>query len=272
MGTKLKLYTRREMGDELFEVIGPDGNVILNHSGKTYPPLSENISRNLIGDLNHIAERYDDKKAPETKEEVYGNIIDRLSGIDLHQSFSYCLISSLMEYEEQQMDAQLDVDSQIQWDRLFRMNAPENGGELELNSTKKARVVFEGKWKNFGLNYAQSIEDMEENGAEMVSEDIVTEITGMVVSLHISKIVAVDILYNFFDHFSITIPILWVSGKINDEDFISSYYALNYGIAIDDLDEEAYEEPRFLMNRLLHLKTIIWGYQWKDQSLPCVNY
>ena len=84
--------------------------------------------------------------------------------------------------------------------------------------------------------------------------------------------IAVDILYNFFDYFSISIPILWVSGKINDEDFIAAYYALQYGVAIYELDEEAYEEPRFLMNRLLFLKTILWGYQWKDQSLPSVNY
>jgi hypothetical protein len=83
---------------------------------------------------------------------------------------------------------------------------------------------------------------------------------------------AVDIFYNFFEYFSISTPILWVSGKLNDEDFIACYWALQYGVDIEDLTEEEYEEPRFLMNRLLYLKTILWGYDWKDQSLPCLNF
>ena len=161
---------------------------------------------------------------------------------------------------------------QIQWDRLFRMNIVPNGGDLELNSTKKARDFFEDKWINFGLNYSQSIEEMKENGVQLVSEDIVNRINNLVDVMQFSHKIAVDILYNFFDYFSISIPILWVSGKINDEDYIAAYYVLQYGVDIYEIDEEAYEEPRFLMNRLLFLKTILWGYQWKDQSLPCVNY
>ena len=92
------------------------------------------------------------------------------------------------------------------------------------------------------------------------------------VSMDISKRVAVNILYNFFEYFSITIPILWVNGKITDEDFISSYWALEFGVDISEMDEEDYEQPRFLMNRLLYLKTILWGYDWKDQTLPCIDF
>ena len=112
---------------------------------------------------------------------------------------------------------------------------------------------------------------MEENGVELLSDEIIEQAEALLVELHISQKVAVDILHIFFDTVSITLPILWVTGKINDEDYIKSFYVLNYGIDIDAIDKDAYEEPRFLLNRLLYLKTIIWGYQWKNQSLPCWN-
>ena len=113
---------------------------------------------------------------------------------------------------------------------------------------------------------------MEANEVKFVSEELVKTVRGLVDELAFSHKIAVDILYNFFDYFSITIPVLWVSGKINDEDFIAGYYALNYGVDIYELDEETYEEPRFLMNRLLYFKTILWGYLWKDETLPCLNF
>jgi hypothetical protein len=268
----MEIYTRREISENLFEIIGPHGEAIRNHNDKKYTFLSENISRNLIGDLNSILEKYLKKELTQTSESILNNILAGLSGVELRESFCYCLLSSLMEYEEQQMDAQLDIETQIQRDRLFRLNTLENGGNLELNATKKARAFFKDKWKNFGLNNSQSFDEMEADYDEIVSEEIVIQISEIAEKMHISKKVAVEILSNFFDYFSITIPILWVNGIINDEDFISGYYALNYGTSLNDLDEEAYEEPQFLMNRLLYLKTIIWGYQWKDQTLPCFHY
>jgi hypothetical protein len=266
-------YKRKEINENLFEVIGLDGTTLKNHNDKLYPNLSENISRNLIGDLNDITEKYIEKESSaKSTEEELNILLTKVCGDMLRESFGYCLISSLIEYEEQQTDAQLDVYEQLQWDRLFRFNAAENGGTLELEATEKAIAFFGNNWRNFGLNYCDDFNEMEQNGVELVSDEIVEQVESLVAELHISQKVAVNILYNFFDTISITLPILWVSGKINDEDYIKSFYALNYGIDIDSIDEDAYEEPRFLMNRLLYLKTIIWGYQWKDQSLPCVNF
>jgi hypothetical protein len=266
-------YKRKEINENLFEVIGLDGTTLKNHNEKAYPNLSENISRNLIGDLNATAEKYTEKESnAKSNEEALNILLTRVCGDMLRESFAYSLISSLMEYEEQQMDAQLEIYEQLQWDRLFRLNSAENGGILELAATEKARAFFGNNWRNFGLNYCDGFNEMEGNGVELVSDEIIEQAEVLLAELHISQKVAVDILHNFFDTISITLPILWVSGKINDEDYINSFYALNYGIDIDAMDEDAHEEPRFLMNRLLYLKTIIWGYQWKDQSLPCVNF
>ena len=269
----MQIYNRKELAENLYEVLEADGTVLKNHNGKPYPHLSENISRNLTEDLNEIASKY--YKVPNSEDEVeealFNNVLARVSGEEKRQSFGYCLLSSLIEYQDARLDVEIDVEMQIQWDRLFRMNSIPNGGELELNANQKARDFFENNWQNFDLNYCQSFEEMEASEVKFVSEELDKTVRGLVDELAFSHKIAVDILYNFFDYFSITIPVLWVSGKINDEDFIAGYYALNYGLDIYELDEEAYEEPRFLMNRLLYFKTILWGYMWKDETLPCME-
>ncbi len=269
----MQIYTLKEITENSFEVIGSDGTILKNHNNKPYPYLSENISRNLIQDLNDIAKRYykTNENNKEIENAVFNNLLVGISGEVLRESFAYCLISTMMEYAEVNIGAELEVVEHIQWDRLFRLNINPNGGELEMNATKKARDFFNGKWKNFGLNYSKSFEEMNENNIEFVSDDLTNEIQKLVDELKFSHKIAVNILYNFFEYFSISIPILWISGKINDHDFIKAYWALQYGSDIAELNEEEYEEPRFLMNRLLFLKTILWGYLWEDETLPGIN-
>jgi hypothetical protein len=270
----MEIYTRKEISENAFQVLDSDGNTLKNHNGKPYPTLSTNISSNLIGDLNDICKKYY-KTNEDTEirdENLFNNVLAKLSGEELRESFAYCLLSSLIEYEEQKMDIELEFEGQMQWDRLFRLNNSSNTGILELNKTQKARAYFDCKWKNFGLNYSRNLEEMNADQIEFVSDEIIQEIKVIVDSMDISKRVAVNILYNFCEYFSITIPILWVAGKITDEDFVSSYWALQYGTDIAELNQTNFEEPRFLMNRLLYLKTILWGYDWKDQTLPCINY
>lgn len=110
------------------------------------------------------------------------------------------------------MDLELEFEEQMQWDRLFRLNLSSDTGSLELNKTQKARDFFNEKWKNFGLNYYKSLEEMHKKEIEFVSDEIIQDVKKMVDSLTISKKVAVNVLYNFFEYFSIAIPILWVSG------------------------------------------------------------
>jgi hypothetical protein len=58
--------------------------------------------------------------------------------------------------------------------------------------------------------------------------------------------------------------------KIGEIFFLKIYLGQDW-IDIYELDEEAYEESRFLMNRLLYFSTILWGYLWNDETLPCVE-
>ena len=109
---------------------------------------------------------------------------------------------------------------------------------------------------------------MEHEDVEFVPEVTVKKIESSVKMMSPAELIMVNLLYNFFDYFSITIPVLWVSGKIGDEDFIAAYWALHREEDLYELNEEEYEFPRFLMNRLLFLKTLRYSYQWGDESLP----
>ena len=174
----MQIYNRKELAENLYEVLESDGTVLKNHNGKPYPHLSENISRNLTEDLNEIASKY--YKVSDSEEEVeealFNNVLARVSGEEKRQSFGYCLLSSLIEYQDARLDVEIDVEMQIQWDRLFRMNSIPNGGELELNANQKASGFFENNWQNFDLNYCQSFEEMEENEVKFVSEELVKKL------------------------------------------------------------------------------------------------
>lgn len=154
----MEIYTIKELSENAYDILGSNGIILKNHNDKVYPNLSENISRILIGDLNVIAEKYTEKESSAKSDEEALNVrLSQACGDMLRESFGYCLISSLIEYEEQQMDAQLDVYEQLQWDRLFRLNPYENGGILELEATEKVRDFFGNNWRNFGLNYCDGV-------------------------------------------------------------------------------------------------------------------
>ncbi len=68
-------FKRKEINENFFEVIVLDGTALKNHNDKAYPILSENISRNLIGDLNAIAEKYSEKESNAKSDEAALNIL-----------------------------------------------------------------------------------------------------------------------------------------------------------------------------------------------------
>lgn len=267
------VYKREEITPGIYKVLGADGTVLKNHNNKPYPHLSENISRNLIGDLNEINVKNRKQILQNTsKEEAAMEImLHNSSSIELNESLFYCIISTLIEFDEPNLDVQIELEHQIQWDRLFRLTPGPPHLLTELKNTEKAREFFGKEYVDLPLNYCQSIDEMEVNGIDLVPEEIVDKVADLIKDMSLAERIMVDILYNLYEYFSITIPILWVAGKIGDEDFIAAYYALNRQVDIYEMDEDEYEEPRFEMNRLLYLKILKYGYRNKDETLPCVN-
>ena len=43
----MEIYTRKEINENTFEVLGSDGSTLKNHNVKPFPILFENISRDL---------------------------------------------------------------------------------------------------------------------------------------------------------------------------------------------------------------------------------
>jgi hypothetical protein len=87
----MQIYIRKELSENSYEVLGSDGTVLMNHKGKSFLNLSENISRNLISDLNYIATKY--YQLPEGDEDIeelmYNHVLATISGEELRQSFEY---------------------------------------------------------------------------------------------------------------------------------------------------------------------------------------
>lgn len=76
------------------------------------------------------------------------------------------------------------------------------------------------------------------------------------------------LVYKYLDSFSATLPLFWVSGKINEDYLVNAYWVFNKGVHPDRLNKLDYEEVAYIKNRFLFLKIIKWAYQWGEESLP----
>ena len=226
-------------------MLGLDGTVLKNHNDKPYPLLSGRISQILIDDLNDIGKK------------------------QLNISLAYSLISTMMEYKELEIrEYDLRIDLLIQWDRLFRFNPGPPLVLLEYKYTEKAREYLGEKWTNNSLNYCSSLEEMEESGCGFVPDETVQIIQNIFNSMNFAEQFTVDLLYQFENKVSITLPVLWVIQVITNEELIGGDWALNDGVDVYELDEVEKEHMKYYKQRLSFLRAILEGYKDKDKSLP----
>ena len=260
-------YTLKSIHENSFLVIAPDGEVIKNHFGNPFPPLSENISRNLCDDLNYIFQKNQDRPCGEFQDgQKMSSFVGEWYPDELRESFAYCVISTMMEAKGCTFD--LDVSTLIQWDRVFRLSPHPITAHIELSVLKLPLQHLKSSRVNLALNYSQSLEEMHQEGVPFVPDDVVNEINDLFQAMPPVERLIVDLVYQYMDQFSITLPILWVAGKFNESKLVDAYWTLVHGVIPDDLSEIDYEPVRFLKNRLLFLKVIKWGYMWEDDSLP----
>lgn len=261
-------YKLQKVLEDRFLIIGPDGKAIRNHLDNPYPVLSENISRNLCDDLNAINKknRILIEKNKDNTDKEFELFHHEFLGNELRESLAYCVISTMMESSNNTFE--IDLKTIIQWDRVYRLNPGPPKLLLELAILEKAKSLLNFEWVNLQLNYASSIEEMEAEEAEFVSEEIITELSNIVNEMTPVDRFICNLVYNFMDCFSITFPILWVAGKINEDYLVDVFWVFVNGENPEEIEEDAYEEVRFLKNRLLYLKAIKWGYSWNDETLP----
>lgn len=261
-------YTLKNISETLFVIIGPNGNVITNHLDEEFPPLSNNIAQTLCDDLNDINEANRGFLNANVKDEDKDLILfeNEIMGNELRESFVYCVISTMMEANGNSFD--LDIRTCVQWDRVFRLSPGPPDLQLEIAVLADVKKYFNEDWVNLQLNYSQSIDEMLHDGIDFVPDQIINKLYSIIAVMSPVERFIIDLLYNYIDKISITLPILWVAGKLDEDGLVDAYWVFQHGIHPNELDKEGNSRVRFLKNRLLYLKIIKWGYMWNDESLP----
>jgi hypothetical protein len=225
------VYFRIDSENDIFSVKDSQGQKIKTHRSNTLNNLLEKIARILADDLNSI----------------YNSNFKK----DLRSSFCYCALSTFQENGDKLNSRSLDIKSLIQWDRIFRFNPSPNTMKMEIKSCKPIIDFFGDKYVDLQLNYAESLEEMEENGISKVPENTSEIIENIFEHLSPKNKFLVDLIANYTDNFSISATTLFIAGKIKIDAFLNAYFALNY---YEDPKLKKFQDYRkFLKARLSYL-------------------
>jgi hypothetical protein len=230
-----------------------------NHLGRAYLPLSQKVAEGLVKDINEILPlkfQLDEKK-PKIKlsyEEVLNH--PRFREIRKAQekiSFAVCVHNTLLEVKDD-TGFRLEVHPVIQWDFLYRMS-PGPREKMEQMQAAAEAIQWLGKdWVDLPANYASSVEEMEADEVPFVPQVILDRLHRALVTMTLEELVAVWVLYDSFNRFSITLPILWVKGFISGATLEDSYYVMASGFSPKEIRKFRKEEGDFLRRRLGFLR------------------
>ena len=123
------------------------------------------------------------------------------------------------------------IEEMIQWDRCYRLE-PDPRWQHEQKKSITCVIDFlkknEIQWMDLRLNYAESLEEMKENDDDEVPADIVEIISSLYKKMSDLQKFFTLALDNFSMELSITLPILFVSGKITIDEFIDGFMHFQY--------------------------------------------
>lgn len=250
--TMANRFSLKEDSSGMFRIVQDNGSELQNHRQKIYPPLSEPIANALCTDFNEIFTAENNVEA------------DQFNDL-LRNSFGYCVISTMMHANERSFE--LDIETSVQWDQVFRLNPGPPLLLSELSVLEKPKEQLKSEWVNLTLNYSSSIEEMKENEDEFVPEEIIQELNSIIREFQPAELFTVELLTHYF-RFGITIPILWIAGKIDDETLVKVYSVFTHQLDPDDWSAGFEAQMNFTCDRLRYLKLILEGYRKGDASLP----
>ncbi len=209
-----------------------------NHKNKPFNPFKQEIAQLLCDDLNEI---FDSGRN------------------ELIKSFVYCALSTFSNYEkDQDFESNFDLPTCIQWDLVYRIP----GGNPLLHHLQKNAVKpvidFLGKdYEDLSPNYGQSFEDMKDLEIEFVSEKLVQRITDVYSAFDHYQLFTVDLLFQFYNQTSISLPILWVANKITSTELQYTSPFFEGEKEIDQFSKEETEQLNFYIKRLDNLKLLL---------------
>lgn len=235
------------------------GKPMETHLGTVYPPLSEALALVLKQDINEIINvnfflKEGKKSIVLNPEEVLGRA--DFSEIRKHQerqSFSVCVENTLIEMGND-ASFNLPIRELIQWDMLYRMSADPRAKMDQVIVCAPAIEWLGQDWKDLSGNYCGSLEEMEADGVPFVEEPLIARIEELWESLSYSEKVTVWFLFEFFQRYSITLPILWVKDQIDGEVLEDAYYVLASDFSEKEIRKMKKEEGDFVQRRLRFLR------------------
>jgi|GEM_PF-2953382 len=243
--------------------------VLKNHLGTTYPPLFNDTAEILVAELNEIIamDTYLVNKNDTTIALSPEEVINHPNYAEIRkkqemQSFSVCVHNTLLAIEDFSQ-FKLPIQELIQWDLLYRMSP----GPIE--KMEQVHVVFDaiqwlGKdWIDLPANYTGSLEEMTDQEVPFVPANIQQRLQKELLTMSQAEQIAVWYLYEFFQQFSITLPILWVMGIISSTTLEDSYYVLASDFSPLEIRDIRKKEGDFVQRRLEYLRRYLESLQYQ---------
>jgi hypothetical protein len=259
MTQKATYYLEKDAHGKAF-IKSLHSGVIATHYDNAYPALPYEIAEILCEDLNEINLRnLEQSRKSKRSESVVAQIHTAYLGNELRESLSYCVLSTLLEGNASDINwtFRMPITPHIHWDRLFRISPQPPMFQNELSAVNVLKPLLRSKWIDLPLNYASTVQEIEEGGYGLVSEEIITELNSKMNGLDKVENFAVELLYNFVERFSITLPIMWVSKMISADTFIDLYRVFVFEQSITPRSPKQKEYRKYLFNRMSHLRATI---------------
>jgi hypothetical protein len=227
------------------------------HMDNPYPLLPMEVAEILCEDLNEInarntkrSKRY--KRMEFAIEQMHNEFLEN----ELRESFTYCVLSTIIERNRSEIQEKIKVALLpiIHWDRLFRITPQPPSLQNEMAVAESIKPLFASEWKDLPLNYASNFEEIGEEGYGFVGEDIIMELNSMMADFDSIDSFVVDLLYQYIDRVSITIPILWVAGKISDALFVDAFRVFSFEQSIVPDSKKLKEQRQYFIQRMQYLR------------------
>jgi hypothetical protein len=255
---ELYTYTITQVENGFF-LLDDLSNPIKTHLGSDYPPLPFGILKILAEDINEIIvnKAYGSqgkKRKAKLQDEVLVNPgRSKIRKDQESMSFSLCVENTLIEMGVEK-DIELPLQYLIQWDMLYRMS-PDPHAKMDQMSACEQAISYLGKdWKDLPANYCQDLQQMNEEKVPFVAEGLIGRLTHLMEDMVPAEKVAVWFLYEFFQRYSITIPLLWVKGLVDSENMEDSFYTLASDFSENEIKKMKKEEGDFVQRRLKYLR------------------
>jgi hypothetical protein len=140
--------------------------------------------------------------------------------------------------------------------------------KMEQMEAAHEAIHWLGKdWVDLPGNYARTFEDMEADEIPFVPQSILDRLNTEVATMTKPEQVAVWYLYEFFNRYSITIPILWVKGALSSTCLEESYYVFSSDVSLKSLRLKRKKGENFIQRRLAYLRQYLQAFRLDTQEL-----